>query len=162
MLKYVNTYVGFSEIPDEISLLINISNCPCKCEGCHSPYLAGDIGNVLDWEALDKLIKDNEGITCVCFMGGDSNPREINTLAETVNFEYPKLKVGWYSGKEELAKEIDLMNFDFIKLGPYDKDRGPLNSPTTNQKFFHVTQMSSGNFKLIDVTYLFWKNEIKD
>lgn len=157
MLKYVDVIVSFSEIPDEISLCINISNCPCKCEGCHSSYLAGDIGQVLNWESLKKLIEDNNGITCVCFMGGDRNPREINTLAETVNFEYPKLKIGWYSGKQKLAKEINLENFDFIKLGPYIKDKGPLNDPNTNQKFYHVFKDNDGKFLLIDVTYLFWK-----
>lgn len=160
MLKYVDTLVTFSEIPNEITLAINISNCPCKCKGCHSSYLAGDIGEVLNWESLNKLIKDNEGITCVCFMGGDNNPREINTLAETINFEYPKLYVGWYSGKQELAKEIDLENFDFIKLGPYEEDKGPLNNPDTNQRFYHVVQMSTGNFKLVDVTYLFWNKNV--
>ena len=44
MLKYVDTLVTFSEIPDEITLCINISNCPCKCPGSHSSYLAQDIG----------------------------------------------------------------------------------------------------------------------
>ena len=156
MLKYVDVIVSFSEIPDEISLCINISNCPCNCKGCHSSYLSGDIGKILNWESLNKLIKKNKGITCVCFMGGDSNPREVNTLAETVSFEYPELRVGWYSGRQELAKEIDLYNFDFIKLGPYEEDKGPLNNPNTNQKFYHVVQMSTGDFKLIDVTYLFW------
>ena len=28
MLKYVNTLVSFSEVPDEISLCIGVSNCP--------------------------------------------------------------------------------------------------------------------------------------
>lgn len=153
----MNTLVSFSEIPDEISLCLSISNCPCKCKGCHSSYLAGNIGKVLNWESLNKLIKKNKGITCICFMGGDNSPREINTLAETVNFEHPGLRVGWYSGRQELAKEIDLVNFDFIKLGPYEEDKGPLNNPNTNQKFYHVVQMSTGKFKLIDVTYLFWK-----
>ena len=47
MLKYVDTKVTFAEVPDEISLCINISNCPNHCEGCHSPYLAEDIGTEL-------------------------------------------------------------------------------------------------------------------
>ena len=47
MLKYVDTKVVFQEIPDEITLAINISNCPCHCPGCHSSYLAEDIGNAL-------------------------------------------------------------------------------------------------------------------
>ena len=64
MLKYVNTAITFAEFPDEISLLINISNCPCHCKGCHSAYLAEDIGEPLDYIALTKLIIDsNKGIT---------------------------------------------------------------------------------------------------
>ena len=47
MLKYVDTKVTFSEVPDEISLCISISNCPNHCKGCHSPYLAEDIGKPL-------------------------------------------------------------------------------------------------------------------
>ena len=39
MLKYVNTGVVFQEIPDEVTLAINISNCPCHCPGCHSHYV---------------------------------------------------------------------------------------------------------------------------
>ena len=39
MLKYVNCGIVFQEIPDEVTLSINISNCPCHCPGCHSNYL---------------------------------------------------------------------------------------------------------------------------
>ena len=81
MLKYVDTLVSFSEIPDEISLCINISNCPYNCIGCHSPYLKKDIGENLTIEKLDELITKNRGISCVCFMGGDSDPVYINRLA---------------------------------------------------------------------------------
>ena len=55
MLKYVDTQVVFREIPNEITLAINISNCPFKCEECHSPYLREDIGKPLDIEAIDTL-----------------------------------------------------------------------------------------------------------
>lgn len=39
MLKYVDTAIVFSEIPDEVTLAINISGCPNKCKNCHSQYL---------------------------------------------------------------------------------------------------------------------------
>ena len=45
MLKYTNTQVVFTEIPNHISLAINISNCQNNCIGCHSPYLKENIGN---------------------------------------------------------------------------------------------------------------------
>ena len=51
MVKYVDTLVTFAEFPNEISLCINISGCPNHCPGCHSPYLAQDIGEVLNKES---------------------------------------------------------------------------------------------------------------
>lgn len=158
MIRYVDTMVTFSEVPDEISLCINISNCPCHCEECHSAYLADDIGNNLDDSELNNLIDNNKGITCVCFMGGDINPKYINHLASNIKENYPELKVSWYSGRQELSKDINLANFDFIKLGPYIKEKGPLNKRTTNQIFYKVFHFRSGKNKLIDVTYKFWKN----
>ena len=56
MLKYVNTDVVFQEIPDEVTLAINISNCPCHCPGCHSRYLWEDIGLSLERVLLVWLL----------------------------------------------------------------------------------------------------------
>lgn len=152
MLKYVDTKIVFQEIPDEVTLAINISNCPCHCKNCHSSYLAEDIGEELNSHSLKKLIDGNKGITCISFMGGDSNPSDIDALAQWVKIYYP-LKVTWYSGKQELSKEIDLQNFDAIKLGGYNESLGPLNYPTTNQRFYKIIEG-----KMYDYTYLFWKD----
>jgi anaerobic ribonucleoside-triphosphate reductase activating protein len=157
MLKYVDTKVVFQEVPDEITLAINISGCPCHCEGCHSAYLADDIGKPLNWDSLNALIYINTGITCVAFMGGDADPETINKLASKV--KRIGLKAAWYSGRQELSNRIDLWNFDFIKLGPYNKDLGPLNSKTTNQRFYNVVHLSSGKSKMYDVTYKFQKKD---
>lgn len=161
MLKYLNYQVTFSEVPNEISLCINITNCPCHCKGCHSPYLAEDIGNNLDLQALTTLIDENNGITCVCIMGGDSSPSEVDDIAQDIKEYYPNLKVAWYSGRQKLSKDIDLKNFNFIKLVPYIEELGPLNKPTTNQRFYKVCIEPSGdNYweSLVDITSLFWKN----
>ena len=155
MLKYVNTMVTFSEFPDEISLCINISNCPCHCAGCHSSYLAEDIGKPLLESTLHKLITENKGITCVGFMGGDSDPKEVNKLAKWVRENYPELHIGWYSGRQTLADEvIDLGNFDYLKLGPYIKQFGPLNNPNTNQKFYKIDRKTH---IMTWCTDIFWK-----
>ena len=156
MLKYVDTKVTFSEVPDEISLCINISNCPCHCKNCHSSYLAQDIGTELTFNEVRKLIKNNSGISCIAFMGGDSEPKRIDALASFVTNHY-QLKVAWYSGRQELSNHIDLYNFDYIKLGPYKEEFGPLNSRTTNQRFYKV---SDG--KLINITSKFWKHETEN
>ena len=156
MLKYADAKVVFAEVPDEITLAINISNCPCHCKNCHSSYLAEDIGEELNSHSLKNLINDNKGITCISFMGGDSNPSDIDALAQWVKINYP-LKVTWYSGRQELSKEIDLKNFDFVKLGPYIEEFGPLNSRTTNQRFYKVNGK-----ELIDITNKFLKHETKN
>ena len=150
MLKYVDTKVTFAEVPNEISLCINISNCPCNCKGCHSSYLAENIGNELNSNSIKELINNNKGITCICFMGGDSNPSEVDALAQFIKIYFP-IKIAWYSGRQELSKDINLNNFDFIKLGPYIEELGPLNSETTNQKFYKIEEN-----KLIDITDIFW------
>ena len=48
MLKYFDYSVTFAEFPDEVSLCVNLSNCPNKCEKCSESWLAQDIGTVLN------------------------------------------------------------------------------------------------------------------
>ena len=150
MLKYLNTEVTFSEVPDEITLCINITGCKIGCKNCHSSYLAENIGNELNSNSIKELINNNKGITCICFMGGDSNPSEVDALAQFIKIYFP-IKIAWYSGRQELSKDINLNNFDFIKLGPYIEELGPLNNKTTNQKFYKIEEN-----KLIDITDIFW------
>lgn len=162
MLKYVDTKITFAEVPDEITLCINITGCKNGCKNCHSPYLAEDIGEILALGSLCNLMEDNNGISCVSFMGGDSEPGEVNSLAWVVKKKY-NLKTAWYSGRQELAKEIDLKNFDYIKLGPYIEELGPLNSKTTNQRFYKVhKKVTEGitEYELEDETYKFWKKSV--
>lgn len=149
---YVDTKVVFAEVPDEVTLAINISNCPCNCKGCHSPYLGTNTGEPLFPEVLDELIDNNKGITCVAIMGGDSNPAEVDALAFYIKAIYDNIKVAWYSGRQELSGSVKLKNFDYIKLGPYKEECGPLSSKTTNQRFYKV----EGN-TLTDITEKFWK-----
>lgn len=153
-MKYVDTLVSFSEIPDEITLCINISNCPNKCEGCHSSWLQENIGIELNNYELYDIINKNSGISCVCFMGGDSNPEEINDLA--IKIKSKNLKVGWYSGNSEISDKINIKNFDYIKIGPYLKDKGPLSDKNTNQKMYKIIHFTGMN-SLKDITYKFWK-----
>ena len=85
-------------------------------------------------------------------MGGDSEPSYLNSMAKVLRESDLNIKIAWYSGRQELSKDIDLKNFDIIKLGPYIEELGPLTKKTTNQRFYKVI-----NNELIDNTYLFWK-----
>lgn len=154
MLKYVNTDVVFQEIPDEVTLAINISNCPCHCPGCHSRYLWEDVGMPLDTCALDDFISQyGSDITCIAFMGGDGDPKGVNMLAQYIHEEYPMYKVAWYSGRLRIPSMVCKTDFDYIKIGPYIRHLGPLNKTTTNQRMYHQTD--NGTFE--DITERFWK-----
>ncbi|MCQ2195713.1 MAG: anaerobic ribonucleoside-triphosphate reductase activating protein [Paludibacteraceae bacterium] len=154
MLKYADYDIVFGEIPDEVTLAINIANCPNHCPGCHSPWLMDDIGEVLDQQALEMLIeKYGADITCICFMGGDIAPKELEGLSIYIHQNHAPIKVGWYSGRDKFATNITLTNFDFIKIGGYKEEFGPLKSKTTNQRLYRINADGS----MDDLTYRFQK-----
>lgn len=156
MLKFVNYDIVFQEVPDEVALAINISGCPNKCKGCHSPYLMEDKGSILNNEVLSGLLnKYKNEITCVCFMGGDSEPKAIEALCLFIrNSSGNRMKTAWYSGKPGLPPNCSLVYFDYIKLGPYIEALGGLDSPSTNQHFYKIKE---GH--MIDKTECFRKKE---
>jgi anaerobic ribonucleoside-triphosphate reductase activating protein len=151
MLRFINYDIVFQEIPGEVSLAINISNCPHRCKGCHSPYLWEDTGTLLDENALSELFKKyGNAITCLCFMGGDAEPHEVGRLAGYIRKKSGSVKVAWYSGRAGLPADFPLLNFDYVKLGAYVESLGGLNSATTNQRFYRIE-----NGEMIDRTSCF-------
>ncbi|MCR5645607.1 MAG: anaerobic ribonucleoside-triphosphate reductase activating protein [Bacteroidales bacterium] len=155
MLKYANFDIVFQEVPEEVTLAINISNCPNQCPGCHSKYLWENIGKPLDTNELNRLVEQyKSGITCVCFMGGDAEPDAVAQLAKHVKRNY-NMKAAWYSGKNDLPENVDTDHFDYIKLGRYVAELGPLDSATTNQRM--LKRLGDGRVK--DITEWFRKNK---
>ncbi len=154
MLKYTDYDIVFQEIPNELTLAINLSNCPHRCKGCHSPQLMQDIGSELNESVIsDLLSKYGDAITCVCFMGGDASPCMVEYLADFVKQTTKnRVKTAWYSGVDKLAENRKINNFNFIKIGPYKENLGGLNSKTTNQRLYKVE-----NSSLVDITYMMQK-----
>ena len=139
MLKCYSYDIVCQEIPDEISLAVNISCCPNRCPGCHSPWLWEDKGEEMTEELLTAMIdRYASAITCFCFMGGDADPAEVERLARWIKSRYPGLKTAWYSGKESLPKDFDLYTMNFVKIGPFIEALGGLKSPDTNQALYRV------------------------
>lgn len=151
MLKYVDTMITFSEIPDNITLCINISGCPCHCPACHSKYLWEDVGKELYPSTVQEMILSNKGISCICFMGGDLEPDKVHDLSKWIHKNFPDIKTAWYSGMDRDITTWD--DFDYIKIGPYIEEKGPLNNSNTNQRLYEKV---GNNFQ--DITYKFWKN----
>ncbi len=139
MLKYVNHDIVFQEFPDEVTLAINLSCCPCACPGCHSTYLWDDVGDALTEERLFALVDRYAGaITCVGLMGGDNDPGAVLHLLRQLRTLRPALRTGWYSGRAHLPEVFDPLDAPtYVKLGPWCADLGPLSSPATNQRMWH-------------------------
>ena len=136
-LKCYSYDIVCQEIPDEVTLAVNISCCPNRCPGCHSPWLWEDSGRPLDETLIEELMENyGSAVTCFCFMGGDAAPEEIERMARWIHERWPQIRTGWYSGKDTLPNGFDSAVLDYLKLGPYIAELGGLKSPQTNQKFF--------------------------
>lgn len=168
-LRYANTQVVFTEVPNEISLAINITGCTIHCKGCHSQWLWSNKGKELTKDELINLIEKNKGITTVLFMGGDNFINQLAELVKDIKCYYPNLKVAWYSGRSDLnyfgnSRIKELMTYlDYVKIGPYIKQLGGLDNPKTNQRFYSIDRTPivkehpelGFNSNLVDQTYLF-------
>ena len=180
MMRVASFDIVFQEIPGEVTLALNLSNCPCHCPGCHSPHLAEDIGELMTEDLLNGLLaRYGSMITCVAFMGGDANPEEVARWAEWIkNHQLPitnhqsVLRTAWYSGRQQLPDGLTVkrssseavcqsnglsgaagLPFDYIKLGPYIESLGGLKSPTTNQRLYKRV-----GDKWEDITSSFWRS----
>ena len=148
-MKYDNVKVTFQEVPNEISLTITISGCKNNCDGCHSPHLREDIGDELNLIVFDHLINKHKYITCVVFLGGDHKSAELIKLLLYARAK--GLKTALYSGNNyDQIHTALLKNLDYVKVGRYEKEKGPLSSPTTNQI---MLDLKTGE----DITFMFWK-----
>lgn len=138
MLRFANYDIVFQEFPDEVALAVNLSGCPCRCPGCHSQYLWDDAGEELTFERLLQLV-DHYGrsITCVGLMGGDAHPHDVLRLLQQLRETRPQLRTGWYSGRQNLPEGFDPAAApDYVKLGPWREELGPLSAATSNQRMY--------------------------
>ena len=99
-------------------------------------------------------------------MGGDNFIEQLIECARNIKYHYPNLKTAWYSGRSDLddyrIKKLETY-LDYIKIGPYVKQLGGLDSPNTNQRFYRIDRVPAvegypklgTKLKLIDQTYLF-------
>lgn len=141
-LKYLGYSIALQEVPNEISLVFNISGCPHKCEGCHSKYLWEYEGNYVA-DDLENIINHYKGmITCICFMGGEQNIYELLYYLKYV--KYRRLKTCLYSGCDSIEDISKLLPYlDWVKTGRYieslltdDNIQYGIKLATSNQKIY--------------------------
>ena len=156
LLKYVDYFVTFQEVPNEVSLVFTISGCPLRCPGCHSPWLHEDTGREL-LDDLERIVEKYEHeITCVCIMGtGETAFIDIGELRGITRIVRSRgLKLCFYTGFTEFPDQYLIMP-DYLKIGPYVEKLGGLNSPETNQRMYKLE-----NARYIDITSEFWKPKV--
>ena len=166
MIKYVPelTSVVMEEIPDRVTLAVEISHCRGNCPGCHSPFLKEDIGVELTPALIDALVRDNFGVDCFLFLGEGRDPEALCALAGHVHSL--GLKAAVYSGRREVD-DLLWKSFDYVKVGPYVEELGPLNKPTTNQRLYRLLSEGESVYdatlvsahagrRFLDITSRFW------
>lgn len=146
------TNVVLEEIPDRVTLAVEISNCQGNCIGCHSPFLKNDVGEELTEDVVDTLISDNFGVNCFLLLGEGRDPDAVRKLALHLRKAHPSLETAIYSGRKAVEDELfDL--FDYVKVGPFILEYGPLNKETTNQKLYYHRE---------DITSRFWHKGVEN
>ena len=151
MLKYLYVKEIFKEIPGEITLGISISGCRIRCPYCHSKELWSDKGKYLNIKALKALMKQHQGVTCICFFGGE---HDIDSLMGLLKYLYGSVETAWYSGLDKLPEgKSEILNYlNYYKEGHYDEHLGGLDCETTNQRLYHVIHYGY-YVNLEDITY---------
>lgn len=145
MLKFVDKQVVFEEIPDRVTMALTISNCTGRCQGCHSSWLRLNNGTEITNEIIDSFY-DLPLCNCFLFLGDGNDEESLFKYAIYIKERY-NIEIALYTGKDNLSdKYYDI--FDFVKIGSYKEEFGPLNKKTTNQRLFYHN---------VDITYKFWK-----
>ena len=152
MLKHKGSAIVLQEVPDEVSLAINISGCTHKCPGCHSQYLWDDDGDSAIVEMGKMIDRYLPYLSCICFMGGDQDQNELIVMCKIAHAEH--LKTCLYTGYNSMSDLIKplLEELDYVKIGSFIQEKGPLTSPSTNQRMYK----KNVNGGWTDITDRFW------
>lgn len=158
MLLYASAGISELEIPGKRSLVIYISNCQNSCKNCHTSFLQKSYGDLLNdsFSFLFELYYHYFDV--VCFMGEGKNTEEehieFKKYCDLIHSNHKQ--VALYSGRDCTIEEW--MNlFDYIKIGSYQQDLGPLTSSKTNQRLYQKV-----NQKYVNITNCFWEEDSDD
>ena len=157
VLHYTEFGISHTEVPSEVALCIYISGCQNRCIECHYPELQQtDYGELMSEYFEQILDLYHEYTTCVCFMG-EGEQSEI-VRRELLAYVQESHNRGYtcclYSGRDVEIEEW-MKDFDYVKIGSYQKDKGALCERTTNQHMWK--RMNNGSYE--DITYQFWNED---
>ena len=135
--------ITLSEVPGKTALVVEFANCQQKCPGCHSMHLWYPGEDLSLSEVLTYIdCSLNEDINCILLMGGTTNGIPLSDLKKLVESIYRRFGIptALYSGLPEEETRMSEMatwyGLDYLKTGDYREDRGGLECPKSNQKFY--------------------------
>lgn len=85
---------------------------------------------------------------CVLFLGEGNDIDGLFRLNDFIKEKF-NIETAIYSGRDNVEDSF-FEHFDFVKIGSYQMDKGPINVETTNQRLF---------YKKEDITYKFWNKK---
>ena len=96
-------------------------------------------------------------------MGEGNDPKSLKDDILHIKEKYPSIKIGLYSGSTDVD-DFYWDNLNYIKLGPYIEELGPLNKKTTNQRLCSKVNANKSikindhcRNQWEDITSKFWK-----
>lgn len=136
-MNFISEQIVWQEVPGEVSLAFTISGCPLRCPGCHSTdSWSVSAGKALSQDYLASRLALYEGlISCVVFLGGEWLEEEL--LSYLALAKEQGLKTCLYSGLEDVSEALKA-KLTYLKIGPWRRELGGLDSPHTNQRFIDL------------------------
>ena len=154
-MYYATAGISELEIPNNKSLVIYISECQNKCVDCHTPFLHNKYGEILkdNFSDIFKLFYNYFDVLCIMGEGKGryKEKQEIQYYCEYAHKHNKKFAL--YSGRDCNIEDW-MKDFDYIKIGSYKKEYGPLSSNTTNQILYKKEKD-----EFVNITRLFWNNK---
>ena len=80
------------------------------------------------------------------FLGEGNDLESLIKLSNYIKENYKHVETAIYSGRDNVGDEL-FNNFDYVKVGSYQEDKGPLTKKTTNQRLYYHRN---------DITNKFW------
>lgn len=149
----LHTHISTQDIPGEITYEVVMGNCDNGCKGCHSESDVSDTYNHIPWERQTSLYDilvgafeaRKKGATSITLMGGTTNGILLSELMLLIDKLSEILPVYLYSGDDSTLDDTTgingilatLSDLRGIKIGSYKEELGGLDSPSTNQRFYH-------------------------
>lgn len=144
LVPVVSTGITLTEIPDRITYFIELGNCTQHCAGCHSPYLADSVISRPTLAGVERMVERaaERGANAIALMGGTTNGISDDDLITILTTLSCILPVCLYSGSDDAEHDkyiAQKSGVTWLKTGSYREERGGLSSPSTNQRFYKLT-----------------------